>query len=57
LGEPAVEPIEFQERELKPFKKVHILISVSVDEYKEISEELKRIREKIHEGEYEQSSN
>jgi ParB-like chromosome segregation protein Spo0J len=57
LGETDFEEIEFKERELKPYKKVHILISVPVDEYEEISEDLKRIREKIHEGEYEQSAN
>lgn len=52
-----VDDIE-EEEDIEEYKRVHILISVDVDQYSEINQELETIKDKIAgKGEYEQSAN
>ena len=53
----ATEDIE-KEEDIREYKRVHILISVNVDSYDEINQELEIIKNKITgKGEYEQTAN
>jgi ParB-like chromosome segregation protein Spo0J len=56
---PEVETdMEEIEEEIKEYKMIHILISIKLENYDEISEELEKIKDKIIGiGEYEQSAN
>ena len=60
LEDPTFETAEDIEKEedIREYKRVHILISVNVDSYDEINQELEIIKNKITgKGEYEQTAN
>ena len=60
LEDPTFETTEDIEKEedIREYKRVHILISVNVDSYDEINQELEIIKNKITgKGEYEQTAN
>jgi len=60
LEDPTFETTEDIEKEedIKEYKRVHILISVDIDSYDEINQELEIIKNKIiGKGEYEQTAN
>lgn len=60
LENPTFETTEDMEKEedIKEYRRVHILISIDVDHYDEINQELEIIKNKIiGKGEYEQTAN